>query len=68
MIKLINFIESNLVEFNSLENSEVLELNINSVDSEIVDYLKSVFRNIYFYNNICVYYSDNLICVENICD
>jgi len=63
MIKLISFIENNLVEFNSLVDSEVLELNSNSVDSEIVDYLKLNYR--FDYKNICVYYSNNLVCVEN---
>lgn len=65
MIKLIDFIESNFSEFKSLVDSEVLELDINSVDIEIVNYLKSVFRNRFDYKNICVYYYDNVICVEN---
>lgn len=72
MNKLINFIESNLVEFNNLENSEVIYLESKNVDNEIVEYLENIFRNRFDYKNICVYYieenNNKYICVENMID
>jgi len=66
MNNIIKFIESNLLVFSSLVDSEVLELECDCVSSNIVDYLKLNYR--FDYKNICVYYSDNKICVENCCD
>ncbi len=43
MLKIENFINENLNEFNLLENSEVKEYNTNEIDNDIVDYLKDSF-------------------------
>jgi hypothetical protein len=65
MDQLIKFIDKNINKFSKLENSEVLEYDIvDLLDQSILDYfLKVDYR--YFYRNICVYYYDNKICIEN---
>ena len=47
MLKIENFINENLNEFNLLENSEVKEYNTNEIDNDIIDYLKDSFRQRY---------------------
>ena len=63
MNNIISFIESNLVEFNSLENSEVCEFDISVIDSNSLDYLIKNYR--FDYKGICVYLVDSEIWVEN---
>ena len=67
MLKIENFINENLNEFNKLENSEVNQRSVNEFDNDIVDYLKNCFRQRYDYKDICVYYveDENEIWVEN---
>ena len=67
MLKIENFINENLNEFNLLENSEVKEYNTNEIDNDIVDYLKDSFRQRYDYKDICVYYVEdyNKVWVQN---
>jgi hypothetical protein len=67
MLKIENFINENLNEFNLLENSEVKEYNTNEIDKDIVDYLKDSFRQRDDYKDICVYYVEdyNKVWVEN---
>jgi hypothetical protein len=67
MLKIENFINENLNEFNQLENSEVNQRSVNEFDNDIVDYLKNCFRQRYDYKDICVYYveDENEIWVEN---
>ena len=65
MKKIEMFIDENLIEFNNLEDSEVIEMNVNEFDNEIVDFL---FKNYRFdYKDICVYLikEQNMICIEN---
>jgi hypothetical protein len=65
MKKIENFINENLIEFNNLEDSEVIEMNVNEFDNKIVGYL---FKNYRFdYKGICIYLikEDNKICIEN---
>jgi hypothetical protein len=59
------FIDNNYNEFSNLDNSEVSEFNISDIDSEIVEYLKTVER--FDYRDICIYYveRDNNVWVEN---
>jgi len=67
MLKIENFINENLNEFNQLENSEVDHRSVNEFDNDIVDYLKNCFRQRYDYKDICVYYVEdyNQVWVEN---
>ena len=67
MLKIKNFINENLNEFNQLENSEVDQRNVNEFDNDVVDYLKNCFRQRYDYKDICVYYVEdyNKVWVEN---
>ena len=67
MLKIENFINENLNEFNQLENSEINQRSVNEFDNDIVDYLKNCFRQRYDYKDICVYYveDENEIWVEN---
>jgi len=67
MLKIENFINENLNEFNQLENSEVNQRSVNEFDNDIVDYLKNCFRQRYDYKDICAYYveDENEIWVEN---
>jgi len=65
MKKIENFINENLIEFNSLTCSEVIEMSVNEFDDEIVGYL---FKNYRFdYKDICVYLvkEEDEIWVEN---
>jgi hypothetical protein len=65
MKKIENFINENLIEFNNLSNSEVIEMSVNKFDDEIVGYL---FKNYRFdYKDICVYLvkDKNEIWIEN---
>lgn len=65
MKKIENFINENLIEFNNLSCSEVIEMNVNEFDDEIVGYL---FKNYRFdYKDICVYLvkDKNEIWIEN---
>jgi hypothetical protein len=65
MKKIEMFIDENLIEFNNLEDSEVIEMNVNEFDNEIVGFL---FKNYRFdYKDICVYLikEQNMICIEN---
>ena len=57
MLKIENFINENLNEFNQLENSEVNQRSVNEFDNDIVDYLKNCFRQRYDYKDICVYFN-----------
>ena len=67
MDKLKQFIDDNYNEFINLDNSEVSEFSVNDIDSEIVEYLKTVER--FDYRCICVYYveRENNVWVENMC-
>jgi hypothetical protein len=67
MLKIKNFINENLNEFNQLENSEVDQRNVNEFDNDVVDYLKNCFRQRYDYKDICVYYVEDKdeIWIEN---
>jgi hypothetical protein len=65
MKKIENFINENLIEFNSLTCSEVIEMSVNEFDDEIIGYL---FKNYRFdYKDICVYLvkEEDEIWVEN---
>ena len=65
MKKIEMFINENLIEFNNLSDSEVIEIDLNEFDSEVIDYLKDNYR--FDYKDICVYFWEdiNKICVEN---
>ena len=67
MLKIENFINENLNEFNQLENSEVNQRSVNEFDNDIVDYLKNCFRQRFDYKGICVYYVEdyNEVWIEN---
>ena len=54
MKKLELFIEKFWDEFSNLDSHMVCELEVEDVDSDIVEYLKSVER--FDYNGICAYY------------
>ena len=65
MKKIENFINVNYFKFIDLEDSEVIEMNVNEFDNEIVGYL---FKNYRFdYKGICVYLigEKSIICIEN---
>ena len=65
MKKIENFINVNYFKFIDLEDSEVIEMNVNEFDNEIVGYL---FKNYRFdYKGICVYLviEKNQIWIEN---
>ena len=65
MIKLEQYINSNLNEFLDLSDSEVIHMSLDNFDDDIIDYLKSVER--FDYKSICIYYvkKDNNIWIEN---
>ena len=65
MIKIQNYIDTNLNEFLQLTDSEVCHLPATDFDNEIVEYLKLNYR--FDYKSICIYYvSDrNEVCIEN---
>ena len=44
MKKIENFINENLIEFNNLSTSEVIECNLDEFDNKIVDYLIKNYR------------------------
>ena len=53
MKKIENFINVNYLKFIDLDDSVVIEMNVNEFDNEIVGYL---FKNYRFdYKGICVY-------------
>jgi hypothetical protein len=54
MKKLELFINENWDEFSNLDSHEVCEIEIEEIDNDIVEYLKSVER--FDYENVCVYY------------
>jgi hypothetical protein len=65
MIKIQNYIDTNLNEFLQLSDSEVIHMSSNEFDNDIVEYLKHNYR--YDYKDICVYYVSDRdeVCVEN---
>jgi hypothetical protein len=65
MKKIENFINENLIEFNNLSNSEVIECTLDEFDNEVIEYLKDNYR--FDYKDICVYYvkDKDEIWVEN---
>ena len=65
MKKIENFINENLIEFNNLSCSEVIECTLDEFDNEVIDYLKDNYR--FDYKDICVYYVERTdeIWVEN---
>jgi UDP-3-O-acyl-N-acetylglucosamine deacetylase len=61
------FIDENLNEFNSLENSVVIQYQLDLFDNETIEYLKETNRHDYL--GICVYYvndENEEIWVENL--
>jgi hypothetical protein len=67
MVELIKFVDDNFKVFSTLDNSEVEIFNADEINNDIVEYLKTVYRNRFDYNGICVYYVEveNEIWVEN---
>ena len=65
MKKLEKFIKKNLNVFSNLDDSEVIEYNVNDFDDKIVGYLFKYER--FDYKDICVYLvkDKNEIWVEN---
>ncbi len=65
MKKIEMFIDANLDEFDNLEESEVIEMDINEFGDEIVGFLYKNYR--FDYKGICVYLWKEIdkICVEN---
>lgn len=65
MIKLEQYINSNLNEFLDLTDSEVIHMSLDNFDDDIIDYLKSVER--FDYKDVCIYYvkENNEIWIEN---
>jgi hypothetical protein len=69
MNKVNQFIDDNYSKFSELSMSEVEHFSVNDIDSEIVEYLKTIER--FDYRGICIYYveRENNIWVENMdCD
>ena len=54
MNKLNQFIDDNYSKFSELSMSEVEHFSVNDIDSEIVQYLKTIER--FDYRGICIYY------------
>jgi hypothetical protein len=67
MVELIKFVDDNFKSFSNLDNSEVETFNADEIDNNIVEYLKTAYRNRFDYNGICVYYveRENEIWIEN---
>ena len=65
MEKLKFVIKENWDQFSNLDSHEVCELDAQHIDSDIVEYLKSVER--FDYDGICVYYvsEKNEVWIEN---